>query len=126
MEQRMKSAWWDNPLALGAVGLAVLVLGYLAMGFVPRLTSEEAEEARQREMLRAAAPQMEAKDPQAAAAFRAAGSSVRTPPFLWPGRIAFLAGLGLVAVAGVRWYRLAQQPEVQETEKVEVDEEGGG
>ena len=104
----------------------MLVLGYLAMGFVPRLTSEEAESRDGVEMLRAGAAQLEAKDPQAAAALRADGSSMRTPPFLWPGRIAFLAGLGLVAVAGVRWYRLAQQPEVQETEKVEVDEETEG
>jgi hypothetical protein len=124
MEQRKKSAWWDNPLGLGAVGLALLVLGYLAMNFVPQLSMEETEDARRREMLRSGAAQLEKKDPQVAAALRTeGGSSFRTPPFLWPGRLAFIAGCVFVAVAGIRWYRLAQRPEASETEPEEVNEQ---
>jgi hypothetical protein len=123
MEQG-KNAWWDNPLGLGAVGLALLVLGYLAMGFVPPLSLEETEDARRQEMLRSGAAQLETKNPQAAAALRAEGSSFRPPPFLWPGRLAFIAGCVFVAVAGIRWYRLAQQPQPAETEAEEVNDQG--
>jgi hypothetical protein len=122
MEQPRTPAWWDNPLALGAVGILVMVIGYLATGF--RLPTADSADARQRDMMRAGAAKIEQNDPEAAAALRSVDAPAQSLPFLWAGRLVFLVGLGVVVFAAVRWRQMAQRPDEPESpgEEAELDE----
>ncbi len=122
MEQPKQTAWRENPLALGAVGILVMVVGYLATGFSPRWFDDDPEEARHRELLRANGEKKENIGQQTAAALRSESQREQTLPLLWPGRIVFLIGLGVVVIAAVRWYRLAQLPDEPETHEEETEE----
>jgi hypothetical protein len=121
MEQPTKPAWRENPLALGALGILVMVLGYLATGFTPQWFEDDPEEARHRELLRANGAKKENIGAPTAEALRTAKAE-QTLPLLWPGRIVFLIGLGVVIVAAVRWNRLAHLPDESAGHEEEAEE----
>ena len=113
MEQaKSMTPWYHKPVWVGLLGLALLVGGYHVSTFVPQ-TPRERSQADALADLRGKA------DDELRERLDAYALNVRRePPLRWPGRVAFLAGVGLCVAAGVM---AARQPE-GEGEAEQADE----
>jgi hypothetical protein len=113
------AAWWQRPIGIGLLGLALMVGGWKLRTWVP-VTAHEQEQAEKLGRLREA---------QGAAEWKVkvdgySRSVQRQPPYEMLGRLAVFAGLVLFVVAGVRMYRApAGTQEEEKTEEPEGDEE---
>jgi hypothetical protein len=114
------TAWWQRPIGIGLLGLALMVGGWKVSTWVP-MSGREQEQAEKLDKLR---------DMQGDAEWKAkvdtyARSVQRQPPYEMPGRLSVFAGLVLFIVAGVRMYWAApmQQAAVREDEPEREEEE---
>jgi hypothetical protein len=112
------TAWWQRPIGIGLLGLALMVGGWKLSTWVPT-TAREQEQAAELDRMR----QMQGDAEWKAKVDGYARNVQRQPPYEMLGRLAVFGGLVLFVVAGVRMYWApAVQREVREGEP-EGDEE---
>lgn len=100
------SSPWRKPLLLAGIGLALMIVGYKAMDYVPSQppTPRQAEQEKRHADLRKMAAQHEEQHSLAERLDQIA-PPWRDPPYRIPGRLALYFGLFLFLTAGVLMYR---------------------
>jgi hypothetical protein len=114
--------WRQRPMALGLLGLALMLIGWKISTYAPPLSPRAAEQAQTLAQVRALAD-----DP--ALADKLDGYARRTrpvAPYSIPGRLVLLGGLALFVAAGVLMYRQAPREDEDEEGRVaRVPDEDG-
>jgi hypothetical protein len=110
-ELRSKPAPGNRPLLLAAVGLALMVGGYVAASYVPA-AAQHAETARRLQELRTLAEQRReaGMDDGLSERLNRVAPPWRNPPYQMAGRLAIYAGLFLFVLAVVQMYRSSPPP----------------
>ncbi len=116
-EQKVCTPWHRNPIWVGLIGLALMVVGTKLSSWVPPLTPRQAEQAERLVELRGKAPAElgERLDEYA----RNVGPQ---PPYRLPGRLLLGAGVLLFVLAGVLMFRRPAAPEGQQASEGPADE----
>jgi hypothetical protein len=109
------SVWWQQPLGMAVLGVALMVGGWMVMSYTPERSGGLLEDMR-----RWASDQAHEEG--------ASGLRDRLPPreapYHLPGRFILLAGVVLFVAAGVRMWR--QPPEAEQRERTVPDEDVEG
>lgn len=107
--------WYQRPLGVGLIGLMLMIGGWKLSTFVPPRMSDRGQQE-QLEGLRRMSEDQELNE----RLDRIATNVRREPPYQFPGRLVFLAGMVVFAVGAIQMARSPSTTEEVEEEQATV------